>query len=223
MSGQRSGVRLLRFGTAAAAATVYALRVRPRLLTWGATRDEAARAYPGDELVPDAGGSSTMATTLPAPPERVWAWLVQMGADRGGWYSWDRLDHYGEPSTDRIVAEWQSLRVGQRVSASRNGQTWFTVAMLEPNRTLVLRSDLVLPSGRSFNAGSTPLPLAYLNGIWAFHLRPTPGEQTRLVVRTRGRSRPRRLTRPFDLLVGEPAHVTMQLRQFQNLRSRVIT
>ncbi|GAA2404859.1 hypothetical protein GCM10010420_35640 [Streptomyces glaucosporus] len=41
------------------------------------------------------------------------------------------------------------------------------------------------------------------------------------MVRARGRSRPKPLTRLFDLLVGEPAHFVMQTRQFRNLRARV--
>ncbi|WP_216372972.1 hypothetical protein [Streptomyces tailanensis] len=142
---------------ATAALALYALRLRPRLLTWGATPGEVTRAYPGDELFPGADGTSTMATTLPAPPEKVWPWLVQMGYDRTGWYSWDRLDRYGEPSEDRIVPEWQNPEEGQRLKTTRNGQSWFTVARLEPNRTLVLRSDLSLPSGRSFDPQSDPL------------------------------------------------------------------
>ena len=200
---------------------LYALWVRPRLHTWGATPAEAVRAYPGDELVHDADSQTTMATTLPAPPERVWAWLVQMGGDRGGWYSWDRLDHWGEPSADHIVPEWQDLEIGQHLNASPDGQAWFTVAILEANRTLVLRSDLELPSGHSFDPRSHPLPRAFMDGVWGFHLRPTPDGGTRLVVRTRGRGRPHQLTRPFDLLLGEPTHFIMQTRQFHNLRDRV--
>jgi hypothetical protein len=85
-------------------------------LTWGATADEVSRSYPGDEFIPRAdGGVFTMATTLPAPPEKVWPWLVQMGGERAGFYSWDRLDHGGKPSADRIVPEWQSLQVGRRL------------------------------------------------------------------------------------------------------------
>lgn len=218
---RRPGARLVPLVATAAALALYALRLRPRLLTWGATQDETDRTYPGDDIVPDADGTSTMATTLPAPPETVWPWLVQMGGDRGGWYSWDRLDRYGEPSADRIAPEWQHLEEGQRLTATRNGWSWFTVARLEPNRTLVLRSDLSLPSGHSFDPQWDVLPLAHMDGIWAFHLRPTADGGTRLVVRTRGQSRPRRLTRPFDLLLGEPAHFIMQTRQFHNLRTRV--
>jgi proline iminopeptidase len=219
-SQQRPAARLLPFAAASAALALYAQWIRPRLLTWGATRDEITGAYPGDELVPDPDGMSTMATTLPAPPETVWAWLVQMGYDRGGWYSWDWLDHYGEPSADHIVPEWQDLEEGQRLSAARSSRSWFTVARLEPNRTLVLRSDLNVPSGHSFDPQSDPLPRARVDGIWGFHLRPTSDGGTRLVVRTRGTGRPRPLTRPFDLLLGEPAHFIMQTRQFHNLRTR---
>jgi hypothetical protein len=70
------------------------------------------------------------------------------------------LDHYGEPSADRIVTEWHSVEEGQRLNAARNGQSWFTVAVLELNRTLVLRSDLALPSGHSFDKRSGPPPRA---------------------------------------------------------------
>jgi hypothetical protein len=222
MSGPRPRARLLALAAALAAPVLYALWIRPRLLTWGATRDETTRAYPGDELVPDPDGGATMATTLPAPPERVWAWLVQMGLGRGGWYSWDWFDNDGEPSADRIVPQWQRLEEGQHLYRVPKGPTnWWTVVILEPSRTLVLRSAYELPSCQGFDPRSGPLPRAYTDGIWGFHLRPAPGDRTRLVVRTRNRSRPRRFTRPSSLLLGEPVHLIMQTRQFHNLRARV--
>ena len=225
MSGHRRRAGLLPLVTTFAAAAFHACWLRPRMLTWGATEEEIRQVCPGDGLVPDADSSSTMATTLPAPPGEVWAWLLQMGGDRGGWYSWDWLDHYGEPSADRIVPAWQHLETGQRLTAARDRRIWFTVAVLEPDRTLVLHSELELPSGHSVvhapDTGPVPEPRGYAEGIWGFHLRPEPGARTRLVVRTRGRSRPRALTRPFDLLLGEPAHFVMQTRQFHNLRARV--
>jgi hypothetical protein len=70
----------------------------PQMLTSGATPDETTRTYPGDELLPDPNGGATIGQVLPAPPERVRPWLVQMGGDRGGWYRWDRLDNDGTPS-----------------------------------------------------------------------------------------------------------------------------
>jgi hypothetical protein len=207
------------------AAAVYALGLRPRLLTWGATREEVAADYPGDELIPHPDDGSTMATTLQVPPERVWPWLAQMGGDRGGWYSRDWLDNNGRPSADRIVKEWQGLSAGQRLSrvaAPGREPGSFTVVSLEPNRTLVLRASYGLFTGRDFDPHSGPAPTPWVDGIWGFHLRPTPSGGTRLVARSRNRGGPRVITRPFALLLSEPMHFAMQTRQFRNLKRRVI-
>ncbi|HEY6747662.1 MAG TPA: hypothetical protein VI357_18320, partial [Mycobacteriales bacterium] len=107
---------------------------------------------------------------------------------------------------------------GQRLKGPTN---WWTVVVVQPYRTLVLRSSYGLPTGRSFEPRSGRRPPAYVDGIWGFHLRPAPENRTRLVVRTRSWSRPRPLTGPLDQLVGEPVHLIMQTRQFQNLRRRV--
>ncbi|RAY12274.1 hypothetical protein DPM19_26560 [Actinomadura craniellae] len=208
------------FLPALAGAAGWALLVRPRLLRWGATRAEAARRYPGDDLLGPPDGRSTMAATLPAPPEAVWPWLVQLGCGRAGWYSWDRLDNGGRPSAERIVPEWQDLAVGDRLDSVPSGATWFTVALLDPSRTLVLRTDLELPSGRVFDPRG-PWPHDYTADVWGFHLHPLPDGRTRLVVRTLGRGRPRWAARVSNILIGEPAHLVMQLRQFQNLRRRL--
>ncbi|MEV5595985.1 hypothetical protein [Streptomyces sp. NPDC052496] len=221
MSGKRVVRRSLPRAGVAAAAAAYGVVVRPRLLTWGATRAEAAGDWPGDDLIPGYDGQSTMATTLPAPPEQTWPWLVQMGCDRGGWYSFDRLDNAGRASADRLVAQWQDLAEGQRFVAKPDGGAWFTAAVVESERTLVLRMSVELPSGRPFDTRFGPLSAAYMDAVWGFHLRRTAGGSTRLVVRTRGRSRPRPLTRPLDLVLWEPVHLLMQLRQFKNLRVRV--
>lgn len=234
MSGRRSGARPLTIVAASAVPALYILLVRPRLLTWGATQNEESHAYPGDDLVPDRDGGATMATTLPAPPEKVWPWLAQMGGTRGGWYSWDWLDNDGQPSAARIVPEWQGIEEGQhlyRVAApvprhaggdEPKPPNWMTVAIVEPNRTLVLRTSYALPSGQGFDPQADPIPRAYVDGIWGFHLRPVPGDGTRLVARTRSRSHPRAFIRPLGLLVFEPMHFIMQTRQFHNLRTRVV-
>jgi hypothetical protein len=159
-----------------------------------------------------------MAAVLPAPPGKIWPWLVQMGGGRGGWYSWDWVDNNGKPSADRIVPEWQSLEVGQQLKGPAN---WWAVAVMEPDRTLVLQSSYGFPPGHSSDPQAGPLPRAQLDGMWGFHLRPAPGGRTRLVIRTRSRGRPQLVTRSFGLLVGEPVHFIMQTRQFRNLRARV--
>ncbi|MEV4002585.1 hypothetical protein [Actinomadura sp. NPDC049753] len=213
-------MRVRGLALACGAAAAYAAAIRPALLSWGATYTEADTSYPSDELIENATGQSTMAVSLPAPPEAVWPWLVQMGYGRGGWYSWDLLDNRGRPSADRIVPEWQDLAAGDRVPTVPGGTTYFRVEVLVPGRTLVLRSDIELPSGRSFDPRG-PKPRAYADGIWAFHLHRLPDGCTRLIVRTRGRGVPSVPDRLFTWLIGEPGHFIMQHRQFHELRRRV--
>lgn len=208
-----SGTRLLLI------AALYVGLVRPRLRSWGATAEEVAMPLPGDDLFPEAR-ASTMATTLRAGPPDVWPWLVQMGCDKAGFYSWDRLDNGGRSSAERIHAEWQDLGEGDRVVCVPDGCVWFEVIRCEPERTLLLRCSVDLPSGRPFHSREQ-LPRAFNDGLWGFHLRPTADGATRLIVRTLGVGRPRTLIAAANLLFWEPVHWLMQTKQFAELGRRV--
>ncbi len=201
----------------------YVTLVRPRLLRSGATAEEIAGPYPGAGLVPGGRRTSTMAVTLDAPPATVWPWLIQMGTDRAGWYSWDRLDNGGRPSADRVHTEWQQLAVGDRLPSSRDGRYWFEVAAYDPECFLALRAPLDLArAGRPFDPAG-PRPALFSDSTWCFHLHELPTGRTRLVVSGYAASRPRVLTAIFDFLFWEPGHWIMQTRQFANLGRRVTT
>jgi hypothetical protein len=203
----------------AAVLAVYAALLRPRMMRWGATPAEVDCTYPGEELIPGARRGATMARTIDASPAAVWPWLVQMGCDRAGFYSWDRLDNGGRPSADRIHPEWQCLAEGDRVLCVPDGSVWFDVAVVEPERTLVLRSSLALPRARHFDPDGPP-PRAFNDSTWGFHLSPMGAGATRLVVRGVTRGRPDALTRLANWLFWDPAHWVMQTRQFAGLRRR---
>ena len=153
-------------GVAAAAVLVGYLAWRPRMLTWGATPEEAVEALPGDEQTPHARSQWTRAITIDAPPERVWPWLVQMGIGRAGFYTHDRVERLlfragyveGRHSATRIHPELQGLKAGDRIYMG--GGVYAPVVAVEPNRHLV-----------SFET---------------FVLRPLPGDRTRLIARYRG-------------------------------------
>jgi len=197
-------------GLGLAAASRFALR------NTGVTRHERRRPLPGDELVPGAGRGWTMATTVDAPPARVWQWLVQMGCDRGGFYSFDRLDNAGRPSIEEIRPEWQTLEPGDRLDSHPSGRTWFVVAELEPERTLVLRASIDLRTGRSYDpAGGRPR--FFVDSSWAFALEPL-ASRTRVLVRTRSAERPRLLGRLAGFCLFDPAHCVMQTRQLVRVR-----
>jgi hypothetical protein len=206
-------------GLAAAGVAAYALALRPRLLRWGATDEEIAAPYPGAELIPGGRRSATMAVTIEAPPSAVWPWLAQMGCDRAGWYSWDRLDNAGVPSAQRIHPEWQDVAVGDRWISTQSGATWFEVAAVEPERFLALRAPIDLHGGRLFDV-SRARPPAYSDSIWAFLLAQLPGGRTRLIVSGYAADRPHLLLALVSFVLTEPAHWIMQMRQFTNLKRR---
>ena len=203
-----------------AIAAGYAALLRPRLRRWGATDAEAAAPYPGSDLIAGGKRTATIAATIDASPSHVWPWLVQMGWDRAGWYSWDRLDRGGIPSEDRIHAEWQDIHVGDRLAATPSASAWFEVAAVEPDRFLALRAPLNLGCrARPFDT-TGPRPRFYSDSTWCFLLQDLPDGRTRLVVSGYASSRPRPLTAVADFLFWEPAHWVMQTRQLTNLKRR---
>lgn len=193
---------------------IYAVLLRPRLLRWGATKEEVKRPYPGADLISGGKRGATMAVTIEAPPAQVWPWLVQMGYDRAGYYSWDYLDNLGRPSEARIHPEWQKLAVGDRLTAM--GRNSWTVAALEPEHFLGLRASFDL-SGRPFDPAG-PRPRFYTDSLWGFLLESLPGDRTRLVVSGYWALRPSWLQPLATFFVLEPTHWIMQMRQFANLK-----
>ncbi|MCW2996748.1 MAG: hypothetical protein JWN65_297 [Solirubrobacterales bacterium] len=187
-------------------------------MTWGATEDELARRLPGDGLVPGERDTTTMATTIAAPTAAIWPWLAQMGWERGGWYSWDRLDHGGHPSADDINPAWQHVQTGDRLYSMPDQRAWFDVAHAEPNRSLVLRASFDL-KGRPFDP-SGPRPRWFIDTRWEFFLDPQPDGTTRLLVRSGGAGAPRWLIDVTNYVLWHPAHLIMQVRQFQQIRRR---
>ncbi|MEQ4517789.1 hypothetical protein ABLI39_00245 [Pseudarthrobacter sp. B907] len=208
--GRRAGI------VAAGSAAAYLALVRPRLLRAGATGGEVLGPYPGAVIVPGGKRSATMAVTINVPPSRVWPWLLQMGTDRGGWYSWDRLDNFGRRSAETIHPEWQDIAVGDHLSATPDGSQWWQVAALEPERFLGLRMSLDL-RGRPFDpAGARPRH--FTDSLWGFELKETADGRTRLVVSGYWSFRPKWLQPLLSIVVLEPSHWVMQTRQFANLK-----
>jgi hypothetical protein len=89
--------------------------IRPWHMRWGATDAEVAGPMPGDDVVPRAQFNATRSITIDAPPTSPWPWIAQLGYQRGGFYTYDQVDNAGEPSADRILEEYQDLKVGDEI------------------------------------------------------------------------------------------------------------
>jgi hypothetical protein len=170
---------------------------------------------PGDELLPQPRFQRTHTRMLEAPPERVWPWLVQMGCQRAGWYSYDLLDNAGIPSADHLVPRLQHLAVGDIIPGRPTGLEGFGVLQLESERLLVLGDPSLLPGGGPPQPHAPPW-----RTTWAFVLQPVGEEATRLVVRVRADFTPSPRMALVSGLMGA-IHELMERAQLRNLQRRV--
>jgi hypothetical protein len=192
---------------AVAVATAFEVRTyrcwRPWCLSWGATKSEAAYGMPGDDLLADAGSVSTRAVQVDAPPSAIWPWLVQMGPGRGGAYTYDWIENLmglHMHSADRILPEYQSLKVGDKQQLGKRGPV-MRVTELEPKRSLVFRSD----DG---------------NWVWAFALVPD-SVGTRLISRNRIATRDASsLAKVLNTYAMEPGSLIMERKMLLGIKDR---
>ena len=183
---------------------------------WGATDEELAMALPGDELTPGPVEQSTRAITINAPPDAVWPWLVQMGADRGGFYSYAWLENlFGLDihNADGIVDEWQQLAVGDWVWGARNRSAGWLIEHLEPNVALVMKA--ADPTAGRATSRDEGIGFEFQ---WTFAVRPAPAGATRLLIRERT-AYGRRLTRWLMAPVGLVSFV-MTRKMLDEIRVR---
>ncbi|NNG17924.1 MAG: hypothetical protein HKM89_15720 [Gemmatimonadales bacterium] len=176
-------------------ATLFYTLYRPWALSWGATDQEVARPMVGDGIVEQPTFDATRAVTINAPAARIWPWLVQMGYQRAGFYSWDLLDNAGIPSAERILPQFQGLKVGDLVPLSDDADA--EVVALEPDSTLLL----VFRSGETFT--------------WAWGLYQIDAEHTRLISRLRWRA-----TGVFSRFILDPFEIIMMRKCLLGIKRR---
>ena len=121
--GKKHRGRTAALAFVATLAALYPLLRRP-ILTWGATREEAASHLPGDELLEDGDGVSTRAITIDAPAASVWPWIAQMGpSPRGGAYTYDWIENLlglDMHSAESVLPEYRHPDVGDTIGLGSN-------------------------------------------------------------------------------------------------------
>ncbi len=173
-----------------------------------AEASEQGRPLPGDELIPNPLGSVNHAVTIRRAAHEVWPWLAQMGSGRAGWYGYDFIDNGGQPSADRIVPEYQDVRVGMVFPALPGAKDVFVVAECEPEKSLVL---------------AWRLPGGQYQTTWTFALERPAADRTRLVVRGRVAPgyRPYGLPQWVATRLAPLAHAVMERKQLLEIKRRV--
>ena len=100
-----------------------------------ATPAEVAAPAPGDALVPDADVVMDRGFDLPAAPEQVWPWIVQLGKRRGGWYlprTVERLVPRTRRAARSVQARWQGMAVGDVIPDYGGSDASFEAVEVEP-------------------------------------------------------------------------------------------
>ena len=157
------------------AGAAYYVGGRAWMDRWGATGAEIGAALPGDELVPRPLDVTNRAVTIHAAPEVIYPWLVQMGAGKGGMYSYSGIETYmlncPLVNAESIHPEWQDLKVGDEVKmCPQAGPPPYLVAALEPNRAMILGHKN---------------PQGAWEETWQFVISPQPDGTSRLMARSR--------------------------------------
>ena len=146
--GQARRAFRIAVGSAVVAYTVTAA-LWPIYRAWGTRPDEYQLDLPGDGPQRRAALEIQHAVTIDAPPAAVWPWLLQIGQDRGGFYSYDWLERaFGVDvhTVAEIRPEWQHREVGELVRATQPGylggvlgpDLGWRVREVEAERALVL-------------------------------------------------------------------------------------
>jgi hypothetical protein len=175
--------------------------------TWGSTREEVLMSLPGDPAERDPSLEIQHAVTIEAPPADVWPWLIQLGQDRAGFYSYDWLERAFGANVHNVFElrpEWQSRHVGELIPATQRGylggifgtDPGWTVKQLEAERALVLEN-------------------------WgAFVLLPDDGERTRFIIRSTISSREIPVwASALNLMTFELPHFIMERRMMLTIKA----
>ncbi len=201
---------------------------RGRRARWGAGRPAAARRYPGDELVPQPRWGWTHAVQVQAPAADVWPWVAQMGADRGGFYSYQWLENLigcQVRNATEIHPEWAAreggeLRLHPKAPPLR-------IVSVQPGRALVAYmppvpalSDTRQPEG-AHPGGPARSRDRWMTASWLFLVEPDGPARCRVISRYRCGTSADLLSRlQFGPAIVEPVSFAMDRRMLIGIKQR---
>ncbi len=166
-----------------AVVAVHHFILRPWFLDWGAPEYIRELALPGDKFTPNHGHSR--AVLIHAKPEQIWPWIIQVGQDRGGMYSYSWLENLIKADIHNVYElreEFQKPRLaGDTIWLANpehyNGKGFQILALVIPNSTFVM------VGGEDYRR---ILNGQKATGAWSFYLYPENEYATWLIARSAG-------------------------------------
>ena len=92
---------------------------------------------PGDDIVKKPSFNATRAVTINASPDKIYPWIVQIGLNRAGWYSYDLLDNLARKSAESILPEFQKIAIGDLIPMSPDGKQGIWVKEFSENEWML--------------------------------------------------------------------------------------
>jgi hypothetical protein len=178
---------------------------------WGLDEATAARVYPGDELIEAPRWSWTHGIEIEAAAEDVWPWIAQVGADRGGFYSYQWLENVAGcrlHNAEAVHAEW-AVREGDGLLVHPKMPPLPIVA-IEPGKWFVAgaRGDRSAPT--------------WVDASWLFFVEPLGPSRSRFISRYRCACSDDLATRlSFGPTIVEPIGFAMDRRMLLGVKHRV--
>ncbi len=198
--------------------------LRARRNRWGLSQAEADRAYPADKFVINPRWGFTHGIHIAAPADAVWPWVVQIGQDKGGFYSYELLENLvgcQMVNADRIVPEWQELHVGDTFKV--HPEAGIQIVLVEPGRSFAAQMAMNLDTEEIFDPAQG-LPEKYMNLCWLFYVEPLEDGSSRFISHWQVEYTPSlKSYLMFGPLIVEPVAFTMDRKMLLGVKQRVET
>ena len=179
----------------------------------GATQEERDKEWPGDKILERVDRTFTRAVDIDATPENIWPWIVQIGRDKAGFYSYELVENLaGLQVTNReaILPEFQTLKEGDLISFNPNGEGVYANT-LKPNEYLVCRTwkdESEVEEKRPVSKDS-----------WSFYIVNNGGSNSRLIIRScKETLRPDLMDVIITLLFMDPIDFVMEYKMIRTIK-----
>lgn len=162
---------------------VHHFVLRPWMLNWGAPEKIRQAALSADQFT--GGISHTRAVLINAIPEKIWPWLVQLGQERGGFYSYAWLENIFFADMKNVYQIKPELQVPRAKGdtiwmANRKnygGMGYQIIAEVVPEQSFIM------VGGKDYNR---ILANQKAVGAWSIYLYPEDATSTWLIARSSG-------------------------------------
>ena len=187
--------------------------LRYLLQNLGAKQEERDKEWPGDALLDRADRTFTRAIDIAAAPENIWPWIVQIGREKAGFYSYELLENlagFRVTNREAILPEFQTLREGEFIAFHPNGQGVYADTV-EPNEYLILRN------WKDESEIEEKRPLS--KDTWSLYIVKGGEHKSRLVVRScKETLRPDFLHVIVTLLFTDPVDFVMEYKMMRTIK-----